>query len=174
LLDCPATPYYANVNAKNTELEVRFRSAYWQALRDVDVVRLRQWEQWHVTLPQLRVLYQVRRTPGITTGELAPLLGITVSTTSGLVGKLADRGLVERSFAPDDRRQIPLRLTPQGEALVGELRGPAVTFLDEVIVALGDDLGAVAAALERLVSASSAARLALPERDDTDFSSVQR
>jgi DNA-binding MarR family transcriptional regulator len=116
----------------------------------------------------------VRRTPGITTGELAPLLGITVSTTSGLVGKLADRGLVERSFAPDDRRQIPLRLTPQGEALVGELRGPAVTFLDEVIVALGDDLGAVAAALERLVSASSAARLALPERDDTDFSSVQR
>jgi DNA-binding MarR family transcriptional regulator len=156
------------VNARDTTLEQRFRTAYWQALRDVDVIRLRQWEQWHVTLPQLRVLYQVRRTPGITTGELARLLGITVSTTSGLVGKLADRGLVERSYAPDDRRQIPLRLTPPGEALVGELRGPAVTFLDDVIGELSNDLGSVATALEKLAAASAAARSALPPPDDRE------
>lgn len=135
--------------------ERRFRTAYWQVLRDVDVIRLRQWEQWHVTLPQLRVLYQVRRTPGITTGELAPLLGITVSTTSGLVSKLSDRGLIEREVAPSDRRQIPLRLTPEGEALVGELRGPSVAFLDQVVQQLGDELEPVAAALEKLVSASA-------------------
>ena len=143
--------------------ETRFRTAYWQALRDVDVVRLRQWEQWHITLPQLRVLYQVRRTPGITTGELARLLGITMSTTSGLVSKLADRGLVERTSLPGDRRQIPLRLTVEGAALVGELRGSAVSFLDDVIKTLGDDLGAVAEALEKLASASDAARASLPE-----------
>jgi DNA-binding MarR family transcriptional regulator len=143
--------------------ESRFRTAYWQALRDVDVVRLRQWEQWHITLPQLRVLYQVRRTPGITTGELARLLGITMSTTSGLVGKLADRGLVERSSLPGDRRQIPLYLTAEGAALVGELRGTAVSFLDQVVATLGDDLGAVATALEKLAAASDAARAALPE-----------
>jgi len=85
------------VNAKLPATE-RFRLAYWQAIRDLDVVRLRQWEQWHVTLPQLRVLYQVRRAPGITTGDLAHGLGITVSTVSGLVSKLADRGLIT---APD-------------------------------------------------------------------------
>src|SRR5436305_13299851 len=95
-------------------LDARFRTAYWQLIRDLDVVRLRQWEQWHVTLPQLRVLYQVRRSPGITTGDLAHQLGITVSTTSGLVGKLADRGLIRRASAPGDRRQIPLSLSPQG------------------------------------------------------------
>ena len=168
LTDCPATPYYVEVNADDSSLQTRFRTAYWQALRDVDVVRLRQWEQWHVTLPQLRVLYQLRRTPGITTGELAPLLGITVSTTSGLIAKLADRGLVERTSLPGDRRQIPLRLTPQGEALVGELRGPAVSFLDDVIAALGDEIGPVAQALEELARASASARTALPEHHESD------
>jgi len=162
------------MSATGSPIELRFRQAYWQAVRDVDVVRLRQWEQWHVTLPQLRVLYQVRRTPGITTGELARAIGVTVSTTSGLVGKLADRGLIERSSAPGDRRQIPLTLTQQGEALVGELRGPAVAFLDEVVQQLGGEIGEVTGALERLAAASAAARAALPETPDMEPAEAQR
>jgi DNA-binding MarR family transcriptional regulator len=146
------------MDTSDASLRDRFRAAYWQAVRDSDAVRLRQWEQWHVTLPQLRVLHQIRRTPGITTGDLARLLGITVSTTSGLVGKLADRDLIERTSAPGDRRQIPLRLSPQGEALLGEMRGPSVTFLDEVIRGLGEDLEPVALTLERLARATASAR----------------
>src|SRR5438105_10931775 len=88
----------------------RFRRAYRRALRDLDVARLRQWEQSRITLPQLRVLYQIRRQPGITTGELARAIGVSVSTISGLVVKLADRGLVERTTAAGDRRQVPLQL----------------------------------------------------------------
>ncbi|HLZ71166.1 MAG TPA: MarR family transcriptional regulator [Dehalococcoidia bacterium] len=160
-------------NARS-EIELRFRQAYWQAVRDLDVVRLRQWEQWHVTLPQLRVLYQVRRTPGITTGELARAIGVTVSTTSGLVGKLADRGLIERGSAPGDRRQIPLRLTTEGEALVGELRGPAVAFLDEVMQQLGGEIAGVTVALERLAGASATARAALPAAPDAEPAEAQR
>lgn len=162
------------MSATGSPIELRFRQAYWQAVRDVDVVRLRQWEQWHITLPQLRVLYQVRRTPGITTGELARAIGVTVSTTSGLVGKLADRGLIERTSAPGDRRQIPLRLTAEGEALVGELRGPAVAFLDEVVQQLGGEIGGVTGALERLAAASAAARAALPETPDMEPAEAQR
>jgi DNA-binding MarR family transcriptional regulator len=146
------------MDTSDASLRDRFRAAYWQAVRDSDAVRLRQWEQWHVTLPQLRVLHQIRRTPGITTGDLARLLGITVSTTSGLVGKLADRDLIERTSAPGDRRQIPLRLSPQGEALLGEMRGPSVTYLDEVIRGLGGDLERVALTLERLAGATASAR----------------
>ncbi len=146
----------------NSFLGDRFRAAYWQVMRDLDTVRLRQWEQWHITLPQLRVLYQVRRTPSITTGDLAQLLGITVSTTSGLVGKLADRGLIVRSAAPGDRRQIPLQLSPQGEALVGEMRGPSVAFLDELIRDLGAEIEGMTGMLERLTRAAAAAREVLP------------
>lgn len=149
-------------------LDDQFRATYWQVVHDSDAVRLHQWEQWHVTLPQLRVLHQIRRTPGVTTRDLARMLGITVSTTSGLVIKLADRGLIERSSVPDDRRQIPLRLSAQGEALLGEMRGPSVAFLNEVIRGLGGDLHEVTAALERLVRATARAREAIPAAEVED------
>src|SRR5215207_7156827 len=99
----------------------RFRNAYWRAFREADTLRLRQWERYRVTVPQLRVLYFLRRHPGATTGELARHLGITVSTVSGLVIKLVDRGLVVRGTLADDRRQAPLRLSEAGAALLGEL-----------------------------------------------------
>lgn len=143
----------------------RFRAAYWQAARDLDTVRLRQWEQSRVTLPQLRVLYQVRRTPGITTGELSRLLGITVSTTSGLVIKLADRGLVQRTTDADDRRQAPLQLTAAGLALTGELSEAGRPFLTRVAEALGPGLEQVTATLERLAEAAASARSEDPEEN---------
>jgi DNA-binding MarR family transcriptional regulator len=118
-------------------------------------MRLRQWERSHVTLPQLRVLYQLRRHPGVTSGELARRLGITVSTTSGLVIKLVDRGLVARGSLADDRRQAPLTLTHEGAALLGELSEETRTFLGEVVERLGDDLESVTHALEILAEAAS-------------------
>src|SRR5437660_1250516 len=138
----------------------RFRRAYRQALYDLDVARLRQWEQSRVTLPQLRVLYQIRRAPGITTRDLARALGITVSTTSGLVIKLVDRGLVARTTAPDDRRQAPLQLTPAGAALAGELSEGERSFISQVAARLGGELGAVTAALEQLDAAAADVRAA--------------
>ena len=81
-----------------------------------------------------------RAQPGVTTGEMARLLGVSVSTTSGLVIKLVDRGLLVRTTLPEDRRQEPLYLTETGEALVGELLAEGRQFLDRVAERLGDDL----------------------------------
>ena len=139
-------------------LLLRFRQAFWRAFREADSLRLRQWERSHVTLPQLRVLYHLRRHPGSTTGELARRLGITVSTTSGLVIKLVDRGLVVRGSLADDRRQAPLRLSDDGAALLGELSDDARSFLGDVADRLGPDLDTVIHALELLADASSADR----------------
>ncbi len=136
----------------------RFRVAYIRALLELETLRLAQWERSRVTLPQLRVLFQVRGTPGITTGQLAQSLGITVSTTSGLVAKLARAGLVARGTSADDRRQIPLELTQQGRALAGELAEYARPFLHEVAEDLGDKLETTTAALEMLAVAVASAR----------------
>jgi DNA-binding MarR family transcriptional regulator len=139
----------------------RFRRAYWRAFRKLDWVRLRVWEQSRVTLPQLRVLSHLERRPLVTTGELSRALGITVSTTSGLVIKLAERGLIERLTVADDRRQAPLRLTEEGVALLGDLSEASQAFTGEVARLLGDDLSAVTASLERLAEAASLARSAV-------------
>jgi DNA-binding MarR family transcriptional regulator len=141
----------------------RFRHAYWGAFRDLDTIRLRLWERFGLTLPQLRVLHQIRREPGVITGDLARALGVTVSTTSGLVGKLVDRGLVARTTAPEDRRQLPLRLTEAGAALIGDLSEVSRAFLDQVADELGDDLPAVVAALESLATAARRVRAAEPD-----------
>jgi DNA-binding MarR family transcriptional regulator len=138
----------------------RFHVAYIRALLELETLRLAQWERSRVTLPQLRVLFQVRGAPGITTGQLAQCLGITVSTTSGLVAKLADAGLVARGTCQDDRRQIPLDLTEAGRALAGELADYARPFLDGVAEELGDRLEATIAALDMLATAVASARAA--------------
>lgn len=147
---------------KNEELSrslsERLRGAYWRILRDIDVLRLQQWEQSQLTLPQLRVLFQVRRRPGITTGGLAKSLGITVSTASGLVGKLVDRGLVARGSSREDRRQIPLALTDTGRALAGELAEVTTPFMQGLAKELGDELEPVVAALETLNAAARKVR----------------
>jgi DNA-binding MarR family transcriptional regulator len=136
----------------------RFRVAYIRALLELETLRLAQWENSRVTLPQLRVLFLVRNTPGITTGQLAIGLGITVSTTSGLVAKLARAGLVSRGTSTTDRRQIPLELTDAGRALAGELAEFAKPFIDQVAEELGSKLDATTEALEMLADVVVAAR----------------
>ncbi len=149
-----------------TDAFERFRRAYWQAVHELDVVRLQHWERSHLTLPQLRVLFQVRRTPGVTTGELSRLLGITVSTTSGLVLKLVERGVLARTASPADRRQAPLYLTDAGAELVGELSGTAREFLAHVADELGEDLAGVVDALERVGRAAAGTRAAQPAANE--------
>lgn len=136
----------------------RFRRAYWRVVRELDTERLREWERSHLTLPQLRVLFQIRRTPGITTGELAKRLGVTVSTTSGLVIKLADRSLVQRREDAEDRRQALLYLTDDAQVLVSEISEAWRPFLAAVADELGSDLESTIAALEGLASAAARVR----------------
>ena len=136
----------------------RFREAYWKALHELNAVRLRQWEQSRLTLPQLRVLFQVLRSPGIATGQLAPLLGITVSTTSGLVAKLVSQSLIARGHADADRRQIPLEITQEGRVLAGELAGSSRLFMQKVAEQLGGELGRVVDALVLLSQTAARVR----------------
>ncbi len=142
-----------------TSLNDRFRAVYWRALQELDTLRLQQWEQSQLTLPQLRVLFQVRRSPGITTGQLSRNMRITMSTTSGLVTKLVDGGLVARNSSQEDRRQIPLELTEAGRELAGELAEYTRPFLDSLADELEQDLEPVVTALETLAAAAGRVRL---------------
>ncbi|MFP3989376.1 MarR family transcriptional regulator [Streptomyces sp. E11-3] len=54
-------------------------------------------------------------------GRLAELLAIDMSVTSRHVAHVAERGWIDRSPAPEDRRSRILRLTPAGRELITEL-----------------------------------------------------
>ena len=84
-------------------------------------------------------------------GELAEDLGVKLPTATRIVDRLVERGLVERSASPEDRRVVWVEPTPEGAALAEAAR----RFRRGVMVArlerLSDDQrAAVAAALELL------------------------
>jgi DNA-binding MarR family transcriptional regulator len=46
--------------------------------------------------------------------RVAELIGISLPTATGLVGRMEDRGLVRREHDDHDRRVVNVRLTPDG------------------------------------------------------------
>ena len=80
---------------------------------------------------QHQLLLALRGQPGgqAGIGVLAERLQIQHHSTVELVDRLVDRGLVSRSRAPADRRQVLVHLTVRGEA---ELEKLAKCHLDEL------------------------------------------
>ncbi len=73
-----------------------------------------------VTLPQFDALAQLLRHPaGMSPGALSDALLVTAGNVTGIVARLAARGLVTRDPRPDDRRAAVIRLTPAGRRLAG-------------------------------------------------------
>jgi DNA-binding MarR family transcriptional regulator len=63
-------------------------------------------------------------TPADAPGDLGELAGLSGAATTTNVDRLEERGYVRRARDTVDRRRVVVRLTPAGEAKLGELRGP--------------------------------------------------
>lgn len=74
-----------------------------------------------LTMQQLRVLGHVVKQQGISHQELGALLEVSAPTASGLVDRLAEKGLVCRSDDPDDRRVRRLHATEAGLAVMRQM-----------------------------------------------------
>lgn len=72
-----------------------------------------------LTVPQFRALRYVERHPGTDLSRLADHLGMSRSSASALVDRLARAGHVERSTDPSERRRIRIVLSSTGAAAVG-------------------------------------------------------
>ena len=71
-----------------------------------------------LTLSQFDVLAQLFRRPeGMRSSELTRELLVTAGNVTGLVGRMARLGLVQRLADPGDRRAVRLRLTAKGRKL---------------------------------------------------------
>lgn len=67
-----------------------------------------------LSMPQVRTLAYLHRSPGACLFRLAEHLGVTRSTASTLVERLVRRGMVSRAKDPHERRRVVLGLTPLG------------------------------------------------------------
>ena len=102
----------------------------------------------HLSLAQVRLLGVLRdRTP--TMNELARLLGLDKSSTTGLVDRAERRGLVARVPSATDRRSVLVSLTDDGRSLVSQA---AVGFEADVSAMLGRLTPRDRETLSRLIS----------------------
>ena len=69
-----------------------------------------------LTMPQLRVLALLSRGPR-RMSEVAAFLGVGLSSATGMVDRLLNRDLVDRSHGSIDRRVVTCRLTERGTSV---------------------------------------------------------
>jgi DNA-binding MarR family transcriptional regulator len=105
-----------------------------------------------ITFAQMRVLWTLANNGRTATpGEIADRLGITSSTATGLVERLADGGYIRRSHSDHDRRQVLLRLLPKGRRMMEGFRKLRQSRLKTLIARLGrSDVNRMTSALQTL------------------------
>lgn len=104
-----------------------------------------------LSIPQFRCLHFVSRHPGASLCTLAHHNGIATPTASAIVDRLVREGFLERTTAPEERRRIALRLSPQGQAALDRALAVSEAQLMPAFAALApDDLAALARGLDAL------------------------
>lgn len=70
-----------------------------------------------LTPPQFDVIATLGNTPGMSCKELSEKTLITKGTLTGVIDRLAEKGVVTRQERPEDRRSVFISLTSAGEEL---------------------------------------------------------
>jgi DNA-binding MarR family transcriptional regulator len=79
------------------------------------------WLEIDLTMPQLKIMFLLNAHTRMRMGELADTLGRNLSTTTGVVDKLVEHGLVDRVPDPVDRRVVVVGITERGNKLCNSL-----------------------------------------------------
>jgi DNA-binding MarR family transcriptional regulator len=82
---------------------------------------------------QLHVLGVLREVAPITVSQLASRLGISPPSTSAMVDRMVDAGLVDRARSEEDRRIVTVWLTGAGETALNEAIGGRRGLLERVL-----------------------------------------
>lgn len=109
-----------------------------------------------LTMRQLQALKLIGHSPGLTVHELGGYFSVSAPTASGLVDRLAAKGLVERTPDESDGRVRRLGLTGEGGATLDRLDASFDRMMGESISQLADDeLTALRNYVQLLVTAAS-------------------
>jgi DNA-binding MarR family transcriptional regulator len=71
--------------------------------------------------------------------RLADDLGVALPNATGIVNRLAERGIVDREHADDDRRVVLVSLNDAGRTLIGEMEEARRSRIRRLVEALDRD-----------------------------------
>ena len=100
-------------------MENQIVAAIRRIMRAVDLHSRHLAEEHGLTGPQLATLQAASRLgDASSTGALARAVHLSGPTVTGILDRLAKRGLVERARSGNDRRSVTITITPQGEEVM--------------------------------------------------------
>jgi DNA-binding MarR family transcriptional regulator len=86
-----------------------------------------------LSIPQLRSLAFLNRSPGASLSDLAEHLGVTCATASATTERLVQRNLVQRIDDPQERRRVLLYLTDDGKHHLKQSQDQTCTHIAELL-----------------------------------------
>jgi DNA-binding MarR family transcriptional regulator len=125
-----------------------------------------------LSMAQLNILYTLTRCGEMPMSRLAEMLNVSLSSATGLIDRIEERGLIERTRVPEDRRIVVIRVTAAGERLLGELDLLSDELLRSVLGRLTRaERTAVGSAFASIREALSDAAGRLPDRHSSSIPS---
>lgn len=100
--------------------------------------RLRQQSMGGLTPSQSSILANLDRLGPMTMTQIAEQEGIAKPSATGIVGRLVDKGLVDRSVDPADRRSSLVAISGSGSDLLTQRRRERTAYLARWIDALDE------------------------------------
>jgi DNA-binding MarR family transcriptional regulator len=91
-----------------------------------------------ISLVHLHVLSVLEHDGPQTMGGLADALDVSHASVTGIVDRMAERGLVSRQRSTDDRRVVRVALTEEGGTVLGGLSAERREVLSELLDGLTD------------------------------------
>jgi DNA-binding MarR family transcriptional regulator len=111
-----------------------------------------------LTMPQFRVLVVLDGAGPLRMSDLAERIGVHPSTLSRTVDRLVAGGWIERASAEESRREVHVRLSDRGRALVNDVTDRRRLQIARVLTSMpGADRAAVRRGMELFAAAAGEA-----------------
>jgi len=127
------------------------------SLRELRCASTEKFVRAGISMTQIHVLRQLEQHGTMSMSRIAELLDVSLSNATGIIDRMAERGLVERVRVPDDRRVVLVQPSDLGIQALDETEGIKLdriraicdrlddAQLRRITHALGDLRGAIAA-----------------------------
>lgn len=121
----------------------------------------RQRHQWAwlchehgLSITHLQVITALEAEGALPMSRLAELLDVGLSNATGIIGRMEERGIVERTHDVGDRRVVLAQLTQRGRALISEIEAGRILYLSQLLETMSPDEQAnLLAAVRNVVAA---------------------
>jgi DNA-binding MarR family transcriptional regulator len=110
-----------------------------RSLRDLRCASTERFVKQGISMTQIHVLRQLEQHGRMSMSRIADVLDVSLSNATGIIDRMAERGLVERVRPPDDRRVVLVEPSALGIQALDETEGIKLDRVRSICDHLDDD-----------------------------------